>query len=253
LSNIHDDGFHEIQLNGKQLVFLFMAATVVSVVIFLIGVMVGRSVGEQRAAASETAALDDIPSPDVTTTAPPPDTPAPGSDPTKAAAPTSVEDLSYFNRLEGEKKPTETLKPPPAKTVATPSPAAVPPPATPPTPPTGTAATPAASTTTGSPKPAAPKPAAPAPAPARPAEANAAVPPGQGWVIQIAALTAANEANAIVKRWTSRGYNAYVQPPSNTNAFYRVRIGPYKTQAEADAAEAKLKKDGQATTWVTRP
>ena len=27
-----DEGFHEIQLNGKQLVFLFMAATVVSVV-----------------------------------------------------------------------------------------------------------------------------------------------------------------------------------------------------------------------------
>ena len=36
-----DDGFHEIQLNGKQLVFLFMAATVVSVVIFLCGVLVG--------------------------------------------------------------------------------------------------------------------------------------------------------------------------------------------------------------------
>ena len=35
-----DDGFHEIQLNGKQLVFLFMAATVVSVVIFLCGVLV---------------------------------------------------------------------------------------------------------------------------------------------------------------------------------------------------------------------
>ena len=39
-----DEGFHEIQLNGKQLVFLFMAATVVSVVIFLCGVMVGRGV-----------------------------------------------------------------------------------------------------------------------------------------------------------------------------------------------------------------
>ena len=35
-SRTHDDGFHEIQLNGKQLVFLFMAATVVSVVIFLL-------------------------------------------------------------------------------------------------------------------------------------------------------------------------------------------------------------------------
>ena len=39
-----DEGFHEIQLNGKQLVFLFIAATVVSVVIFLCGVLVGRGV-----------------------------------------------------------------------------------------------------------------------------------------------------------------------------------------------------------------
>ena len=37
-----DDGFHEIQLSGKQLVFLFMATTCVSVIIFLCGVMVGR-------------------------------------------------------------------------------------------------------------------------------------------------------------------------------------------------------------------
>ncbi len=44
----HDDGFHEIQLNGKQLVFLFMAATVVSVVIFLCGVLVGRGVRAER-------------------------------------------------------------------------------------------------------------------------------------------------------------------------------------------------------------
>ena len=43
-----DEGFHEIQLNGKQLVFLFMAATVVSVVIFLCGVMVGRGVRAER-------------------------------------------------------------------------------------------------------------------------------------------------------------------------------------------------------------
>jgi hypothetical protein len=28
-----DDGFHEIQLNAKQLVFLFMATTIVAVVI----------------------------------------------------------------------------------------------------------------------------------------------------------------------------------------------------------------------------
>src|ERR1044071_3609105 len=43
-----DEGLHEIQLNGKQLVFLFMTATVVAVVIFLCGVMVGRGVPTQR-------------------------------------------------------------------------------------------------------------------------------------------------------------------------------------------------------------
>ena len=43
-----DDGFHDIQLNGKQLVFLFMSATVVSAVIFLCGVMVGRGVRAQH-------------------------------------------------------------------------------------------------------------------------------------------------------------------------------------------------------------
>jgi hypothetical protein len=39
-----DDTFREIQLNGKQLFFLFMAVVVVSVVIFLCGVLVGRGV-----------------------------------------------------------------------------------------------------------------------------------------------------------------------------------------------------------------
>ena len=45
---LHEDGFHEIQLSGKQLVFLFMATTVVSIVIFLCGVLVGRGVQNAR-------------------------------------------------------------------------------------------------------------------------------------------------------------------------------------------------------------
>ena len=43
-----DEGLHDIPLKGKQLVFLFMSATVVAVVVFLCGVMVGRGVGPQR-------------------------------------------------------------------------------------------------------------------------------------------------------------------------------------------------------------
>ena len=53
-----DDGFREIQLNGKQLVFLFMAATVVSVVIFLCGVLVGRGARSDRAPEQEVATAD---------------------------------------------------------------------------------------------------------------------------------------------------------------------------------------------------
>ena len=43
---MNDEGFREIQLNGKQLIFLFMAVTVVLVVTFLFGVLVGRGVRE---------------------------------------------------------------------------------------------------------------------------------------------------------------------------------------------------------------
>ena len=56
-----DDGFHEIQLNGKQLVFLFMATTVVSVVIFLWGVLVGRGVRAQQGPAMGMLAVVAVP------------------------------------------------------------------------------------------------------------------------------------------------------------------------------------------------
>ena len=57
-SHTTEDGFHEIQLNGKQLIFLFMAATVVSVVIFLCGVMVGRGVRSGRGETTPSAELE---------------------------------------------------------------------------------------------------------------------------------------------------------------------------------------------------
>src|SRR5437762_1745197 len=98
--DLQDEGFHEIQLNGKQLVFLFMAATVVSVVIFLLGVFVGRGVRAERTLVSDTTApsgavAETSPSPQPATAIPAP--PPAGSDPTAAAPPpTAAEDLSYF-------------------------------------------------------------------------------------------------------------------------------------------------------------
>jgi cell division septation protein DedD len=107
-----DEGFHEIQLNGKQLVFLFMAATVVSVVIFLCGVMVGRGVVRaQQANPSTTVAEDEATDPTLAGRTPP-TIPAGSSE-----APLSTQEtLTYPERLEEPEPPVETLRDLPAPT-----------------------------------------------------------------------------------------------------------------------------------------
>ncbi len=257
--DIQDEGFHEIQLNGKQLVFLFMAATVVSVVIFLCGVLVGRGVRVERAITVESSvasvAAETTPPPPASTPAPPPE-----SDPTKAAAPApTAEELSAFGKLE--KQPD----------AASPKASVVAPPAPPPAP----VAKPVAK--------AAEKPAAkPAEKPVvksveksvekpveKPADKPLATigaqptiqdsqvassePDGQGFAVQIAALNIRSEAEAIAKRLTSKGYTAYVlTPASGTPSVFRVRVGKYPTRREAESIAAKLQKEEQFKPWVTR-
>ena len=105
-----DEGFHEIQLNGKQLVFLFMAATVVSVVIFLCGVMVGRGVVRaqitQPTDVAEEVATDPTVAGRTSATVPAASREAPLS---------TQETLTYPERLEEPDLPAETLRelPPP--------------------------------------------------------------------------------------------------------------------------------------------
>ena len=242
---VQDDGFHEIQLNGKQLVFLFMAATVVSVVIFLCGVLVGRGVRAERGGADSASMAN----PAETTPQPapgPPTQPPAGSDPTAAAAPPAAEDLSYFSRLEKSKAPAEQLK------QAAPNHAPAPTP-------TEKAPTPAAQRADSTPAPAAaPPPEAPAkqaarPEPARQADTSSAEPAGQGFAVQIAALNVRSEADAIARRLSSKGYAAYViSPPNGTPTVYRVRVGQVPTRREAESVAAKLQKEEQFKPWVTR-
>jgi hypothetical protein len=106
-----DEAFREIQLNGKQLVFLFMVATVFSVVIFLCGVFVGRGVRAERAPLlADATGSTAVTTADVVASQEPVPTPA-GSDPTAAAPPPAVDELSYFNRLDKSGAATEELKP----------------------------------------------------------------------------------------------------------------------------------------------
>ena len=103
-----DEAFHEIQLNGKQLVFLFMAATVVSVVIFLCGVMVGRGV---RATGTGDVDGSVAAAPDPTADLQPPARRTPAEPAGASGAPPSEEDLTYPERLEDPTAPAESLNP----------------------------------------------------------------------------------------------------------------------------------------------
>lgn len=251
---VQDEGFHEIQLNGKQLVFLFMAATVVSVVIFLCGVLVGRGVKAQLSVAGDAVPESSIAETTPTQQAAPAAAPAAGSDPTTAPPPPAADELSYFNRLEKSSAPPEQLKTEkggakPTERREAPSPA----PVAERTPPPAPAPAAAAVKPVQEPVPT-PAPAPPAVAPAAPAPAAAAAEPGgQGFAVQIAALNVRSEADAIAKRLSSKGYTAYVlTPPSGTPSVFRVRVGKFTTRREAESVAAKLQKEEQFKPWVTR-
>jgi len=278
-SHTQDDAFHEIQLNGKQLVFLFMAATVVSVVIFLCGVLVGRGVRAERAVvAGDSSALTTA---ETTPQQPPPVvTPPPaGSDPTAATPPPAVDDLTYFKQLEKPNQ-AEALKPAPERPAI--APAGEKARATPPPPAKEPASSPAGQTARATPPPPAKEPASsavgqmaratPPPAMKEPASSPAgqtarAVPPpaakepassraepdGQGYALQIAALRDRDEADAIAKRLESKGYSAYVlAPASGTPPVFRVRVGKFKTRHDAETVSSKLQKEEQFNPWITR-
>ena len=237
-SHSQDDGFHEIQLNGKQLVFLFMAATVVSVVIFLCGVLVGRGVRVERGA-EELAALGDVPSAELAVAG----RAAPALDGEREAeAPVpDIQGLSYPQRLEGAAG--DTFKPVSATPESTPARREVP---------TEPAAVAPAKPMAAKPE-AAAAPEARAAASAPAGNVGQAVPSGQNWVVQIAALNTRNDAEAIARRLSNKGYSAYVAtPPDGSPVVFRVRVGPFKTRREADSMAGRLQKEEKYKPWVTR-
>jgi cell division septation protein DedD len=234
----HDDAFREIQLSGKQLVFLFMAVTVVSVVIFLCGVLVGRGVRAERGlpdAGTETSTV----SPAIVE---PPLSPASAAagPATSNALVTAGEKLTYAERLSATDPAAEQLR-----TAAVPPPVAE-------SAPVANAKNPASSAPARPKTPEAPPPAREAKAAARPT-ASLAEPPGAGFAIQVAALRERAEADTIVARLTGKGYPAYVVAPAQgAPTVFRVRVGKFKERREADSVAARLQKEEQFKPWVVR-
>ena len=249
-----DEGFHEIQLNGKQLIFMGMAVTVVLVVTFLLGVLVGRDVREDAATAevaSGAIALDSGPAPLPDSAAPP----APsGSAASQAPAAPATEELSYAERLLRDTPAEENLKPsaasgaaaPPAPVVQEPIREKGPAPSRSRPPVNETAAVPVA------PEPRTVKPTS-VPAPA--AAASASDPAGPGFSVQVAAYRDRRDADTLAKQLAAKGYPAFVMDPvkGTSTALFRVRVGKYKTLKDAEAIEVRLQTAEQLTNaWIAR-
>lgn len=223
MATTQDDAFREIQLNGKQLVFMAMAVVVIGVGIFLMGVLVGRGVRAERGLPDGSdgpmaAAVESEPPL-------PPASVGQGSSETPV---TAGEKLSYAERLTGSEPSAEALK-----KSSDPAPAAEPP----------TPKSEAPITASAAPPPATPAPAAPV----------SAEPPGTGFAIQVAALRERTEADSIVKRLASKGYPAYVLAPAKgAPSVFRVRVGKFKERREADTVAARLQKEEQFKPWVVR-
>jgi DedD protein len=217
-----EEEFHEIQLNGKQLVFLFMTGTVAAVVIFLCGLMVGRNLRvpsvEAAAVATEAAVIDP--------TRPEADLPPPPASTESSKPATTAEDLTYSKRL-AESAPTpvdEPLQPPPTKPDKPDSVIAktVPPPER--AKPTGSAQV----------------------RPGLESEAS-------GWTVQVQAVNSKSEADAIAGRLNAKGYPAFVTPRGTGNLVkYGIRVGKYPNKQAAEAMKTRLEREEQFKPWVTR-
>ena len=231
-----DEPLREIQLNGKQLVFVFMAATVVAVVIFLSGVMVGRTAPQRvvlAASAEDTATGMMAATPDETLS--PLVVPAPTEGPVAVG-----EELEYPRYLEGA-PPPETLEAPPVETIAEPVldlPAQAP----------SAPLVPAAGATVADAD----------ILPVVPADDAAdliSAPPGDpgGWVVQVAAVSERPAAEAIASDLSGKGYAAFVTTPGpDAPLVFRVRVGAFPDRRAAETAAGRLEREEQFRPWVTR-
>ena len=229
LRSAPDEGFHEIHLSGKQLVFLFMATTLVSIVIFLCGVLVGRGARTEPVLASEFE--EAVPSA-VEGAAPPAgepviDSSAPAAARPEPGQPTPVEssDFNYFQMLTAEQQADEVPQPPAedAGEVSPAPPAAAPPEAE-----------------------------VPAQAAAGTAPAPASAPAGDVLTIQVTALKERAEADRVASRLKGRGYEAYVAEPAPGTSMYRVRVGRFTDRAEAERVKTRLSREEKFKPWITR-
>jgi DedD protein len=173
--------------------------------------------------------------------APPPETvaPAPVEQPPVAtqASPEPKAPTPAEQSAQRTPAPAETPKPEPRQIAAQPARAEAPP-------------KPEAKPES-KPEPAKPEPRAVASAPSAP---KSAVPTGKGWAVQLASYASEATAERVMNEWRGKGQSAFVMPvTTGGKTLYRVRIGPTKDRASADAVLKVVKASIPSAAVVAHP
>jgi cell division septation protein DedD len=215
-----DDRSRGVQLTDKQLFFVFMSATVVAVVVFLCGVVVGLRVQTARGPLHDPTMMSAA---QVVSDGGPGE--APVGDPAirsgVASPAAAASEFTYAERL-GKTPPPEQLKGP----VQAPAPV-----------------------------PAPREPVIPPEVPADGAGVPETAAPVGDYTVQVAAVKKRAEADRIVKDLKAKGYDAYVFVPDSGDQLgvFRVRVGSFKDKQKADVLAQRLTLEGKGyKPWVTR-
>ena len=205
-----DDGIHEISLNGKTLVFIFMATTVLLVVTFLLGVLVGRGARKLQGLNQKVLTSDVVEEDLVEEFEMAPEVVLPKDETVQMG------DLSYPGRLTSPDVMQESVNPDsglieevlPSEVESI-----------------ITEQTPLAGSSLESVK--------------------------VGFTVQVAAVRSREDAEAMLEQLLSDDYPAYLLEPKSPAELYRVRVGQYQDQKEADDMRRRLE-EAQFPAWITR-
>jgi DedD protein len=167
---------------------------------------------------------------------PPPETSAPPAEQPSAATQVSPEPKAptpapvETPKPEPRSEPTRQVAAQPARAEAPPKPAPKP---------------------ESKPEPAKSEPRAVASAPSAP---KSAVPTGKGWAVQLASYASEATAERVMNEWRGKGQSAFVMPvTAGGKTLYRVRIGPTKDRAGAEAVLKVVKASIPSAAVVAHP
>ena len=78
-------------------------------------------------------------------------------------------------------------------------------------------------------------------------------PSGSGWAVQVASCEESDYAEYLVNKYITRGFEAYMTRFNHEGQnYFRVRLGPYETEAEARDKKAEVFDRYSVEAWIER-